>query len=181
MSAIGTSPVSDVANERHSLPWLPIERLPEPVLCVPLIAHWMWQALRYRSLTLPSAINPAIETGGLAGESKSVGLAQIGASFARFVAPWRLVGPGEDPVAICRAAGLDLLDFDAGQLGGDVGQQIGQDPSPKPDIGNRVHRDPCQALDGIAAQRGQLLAHSDGGAVRGAFHPAACFWQTLGT
>lgn len=89
------------------VPWLPIERLPKPVLCVPLLAHWMWLALRYRSLTLPSAINPAIETGGLAGESKSAGLAQIGASFAHFVAPWRLVGPGEDPVAIRQAAGLD--------------------------------------------------------------------------
>lgn len=77
------------------------------MLCIPLLAHWMWLALRHRSLTLPSTINPAIETGGLAGESKSAGLAQIGASLARFVAPWRLVGPGEDPVAIRRAAGLD--------------------------------------------------------------------------
>jgi hypothetical protein len=106
MSANETSPESHVASKRRVLPWLPIERLPKPVLCVPLVAHWIWLAMRYRSLTLPSAINPAIETGGLAGESKSAGLAQIGETFASFVAPWRLVGPGEDPVTVRRSAGF---------------------------------------------------------------------------
>ena len=106
ISADEISPGSHVSSERSVLPWLPIERVPKPMLCVPLLAHWMWLAMRYRSLTLPSAINPAIETGGLAGESKSAGLAQISETSASFVAPWRLVGPGEDPVAARRAAGF---------------------------------------------------------------------------
>ena len=87
-------------------PWVPIERLPKQLLCVPLVLHWMLLACRYRSLTLPSAINPAIETGGLAGESKSAALAQIGAAFDRFVAPWRVVEPGGDAVAVRHAAGF---------------------------------------------------------------------------
>ena len=87
-------------------PSLPIERLPKPLLCVPLVAHWMMLALWHRSLTLPSAINPAMETGGLAGESKSAVLAQIGPAFGGYVASWRVVEPGADPIAVCRAAGF---------------------------------------------------------------------------
>jgi hypothetical protein len=80
-----------------------IEDLPKPLLCVPLVAQWLLLATRYRSLTLPSAINPSIATGGLAGESKSACLAQIGAAFAAHVAAWRLVRAGDDPLAArCR-------------------------------------------------------------------------------
>lgn len=87
-------------------PSLPIERLPKPLLCVPLVAQWMLLALRHRSLTLPSAINPALETGGLAGESKSAALAQIGPAFDGYVAAWRVVEPGADPIVVRRAAGF---------------------------------------------------------------------------
>ena len=45
-------------------------RLPKPLLVAPMIIQWLWLAARYRSLTQMSAANPAIETGGLAGESK---------------------------------------------------------------------------------------------------------------
>jgi hypothetical protein len=81
-----------------------IEDLPKPLLCVPLVAQWMLLAARYGSLTLPSAINPSIETGGLAGESKSACLAQIGDAFASHIAAWRLVRQGDDPLA-CRVSG----------------------------------------------------------------------------
>ncbi len=87
-------------------PAFSIERLPKSLLCVPLVTHWMLLAARYRSLTLPSAINPSIETGGLAGESKSAALAQIGAAFAGHVAEWCVVQPGADPVAARRTAGF---------------------------------------------------------------------------
>lgn len=89
---------------RH--PFLPIEQLPKTLLCVPLVLHWMMLAIRYHSLTLPSAINPAIETGGLAGKSKSAALAQISATVPGHVARWRLVSPGADPVPVRQAAGL---------------------------------------------------------------------------
>ncbi len=86
---------------------LRIEHLPKALLCVPLVLHWMLLAARYRSLTLPSCLNPRIEMGGLAGESKSACLAQIGSAFAPWVAPWRRVVAGEDAAAARMAAGLD--------------------------------------------------------------------------
>ena len=96
-------------SQRHLTPprtRFPIERLPKPLLCIPLVAQWLWLALRHRSLTLPSAINPAIATGGLAGESKSAVLAQIAPDHASHVAPWHLVPPGANPHAIRKTSGL---------------------------------------------------------------------------
>lgn len=72
-----------------------IERLPKPILCIPLVMQWLWLGLRYRSLTLPSVVNPAIETGGLAGESKHACLARIGPEYAPWVARTILVSPGD--------------------------------------------------------------------------------------
>jgi hypothetical protein len=86
---------------------LRIERLPKSILCIPLVLHWFYLAARYRSLTLPSCLNPGIETGGLAGESKSACLAQIGTAFAPWVAPWCLIEAGADAEAARRQAGLD--------------------------------------------------------------------------
>jgi len=83
-----------------------IANLPKPILCVPLVLHWFWLAARYRSLTLPSTVNPAIETGGLAGESKSACLAQIAPAFRANVAAWTRIAPGDDPVAATQALGI---------------------------------------------------------------------------
>ena len=47
-----------------------LERMPKWLICVPLTLQWLWLALRYRSLTLPSAANPGITSGGLVGEGK---------------------------------------------------------------------------------------------------------------
>ena len=96
----------DPAGSTRSLRHLRIEQLPKPLLCVPLVAQWLWLSIRYRSLTLPSSLNPGIETGGLAGESKSDCLAQIGRAFAPWVAAWCRVRPGEDAAAMRLAAGL---------------------------------------------------------------------------
>lgn len=84
-----------------------IEQLPKAVLCIPLVLQWFFLAARYRSLTLPSCLNPRIETGGLAGESKSACLAMIGAAFAPWVAAWCRVGWDEDAGAARVAAGLE--------------------------------------------------------------------------
>jgi hypothetical protein len=86
---------------------LRIEQLPKPVLCIPLVIHWLYLAIRYRSLTLPSCLNPRIETGGLAGESKSACLSQISAAFAPWVAPWCRIAAGEDAAMARKAAGLN--------------------------------------------------------------------------
>ena len=83
-----------------------IEQLPKPLLCVPLVAHWFYLGARFGSLTLPSCLNPDIETGGLAGESKSACLSQIDGGFAAWVASWCLVAHGQDAGAARLAAAL---------------------------------------------------------------------------
>ena len=47
-----------------------INRLPKPLLVLPMTVHWLCLALRYRSLTLPSSADPSLFVGGLVGESK---------------------------------------------------------------------------------------------------------------
>ena len=83
-----------------------MERLPKPVLCIPLVLQWLWLGLRYRSLTLPSVVNPAIETGGLAGESKAACLTRISPDHAPWVARTVLVSPADIPAAASMAQAL---------------------------------------------------------------------------
>lgn len=47
-----------------------LERMPKWLICVPLMAQWLWLSLRYGSTTLPSTANPLITAGGLVGEAK---------------------------------------------------------------------------------------------------------------
>lgn len=85
-----------------------IERLPKWLLCIPLVAQWFWLGLRYRSLTLPSCVNPAIETGGLAGETKLDTLALIASEHTAWVAPTHPVPLGANPETVRVAAGLSF-------------------------------------------------------------------------
>lgn len=55
-----------------------LERMPKWLICIPLAVQWLWLGLRYRSLTLPSAANPAITAGGLVGEGKLEYFAAMG-------------------------------------------------------------------------------------------------------
>ncbi|MBV1835035.1 ATP-grasp domain-containing protein [Novacetimonas pomaceti] len=88
-----------------------MERLPKPVLCIPLVLQWLWLGLRHRSLTLPSVVNPAIETGGLAGESKAACLARIGQAHAPWVARTVPISPPDIPAAasLAQALGYPLV------------------------------------------------------------------------
>jgi hypothetical protein len=70
------------------------------------VAQWLWLGLRYRSATLPSVVNSAIETGGLAGESKLACLERIDPDYADSVARTLEVAPGQDPEALRQAAGM---------------------------------------------------------------------------
>lgn len=54
------------ASMRRSM----LERMPTWLICIPLVVQWIVLALRYRSVTLPSAANSAITSGGLVGEGK---------------------------------------------------------------------------------------------------------------
>jgi membrane protein DedA with SNARE-associated domain len=46
------------------------EHIPNSILYIPVGLYYLFLSIRYRSLTLPSASNPNIETGGFMGESK---------------------------------------------------------------------------------------------------------------
>ena len=46
------------------------EQLPKWLNCIPLIIQWLFLSLRYKSITLPSAANPGITSGGMVGEGK---------------------------------------------------------------------------------------------------------------
>jgi hypothetical protein len=61
-------------------------RLPKPLLVVPMVAQWLFLALRYGSLSLPSAADPAITIGGLVGESKMEYFDQIDLTLRRWLA-----------------------------------------------------------------------------------------------
>ena len=67
----------------------PAELIPPLLFKIPLMLHWLMLGLRYRSLTLPSAANPHLTTGGMWGESKSECLRAVSdprlASIAEFV------------------------------------------------------------------------------------------------
>ena len=58
-------PASHLPPRRSAL-----ERMPKWMICIPLALQWLWLGTRYRSLTLPSATNPGITSGGLVGEGK---------------------------------------------------------------------------------------------------------------
>ena len=52
--------------------------MPKWLICVPLVLQWLALALRHGGLTLPSAANPAITSGGLVGETKLEYFASMG-------------------------------------------------------------------------------------------------------
>lgn len=73
--------------------------------------YWLYLALRYRSLTLPTAANPALEVGGLWGESKRQGLLLLGEEARRWHAPTvsLLLPEGPASPAAELAAALDTM------------------------------------------------------------------------
>jgi membrane protein DedA with SNARE-associated domain len=73
------------------------ERIPPGLFYAPLVLNWLRLGLRHRSLTLPSAANPSILTGGMWGESKSDCLASVGADQRRWIAPFVTLARGAAP------------------------------------------------------------------------------------
>ncbi|HEY4147192.1 hypothetical protein [Pinirhizobacter sp.] len=72
------------------------ERLPKWLNLVPMVVQWFWLGIGYRSLTLPSALNPGITAGGLLGEGKSEYFRAMGpvatAATAPFITCSKLTG-----------------------------------------------------------------------------------------
>jgi hypothetical protein len=63
------------------------EKIPEVLFYIPLFVHWILLGAKYRSLTLPTAANPYIETGGFWGESKS-GCMGLLSAHKKWLAPY---------------------------------------------------------------------------------------------
>lgn len=75
---------------------------------IPVVLHYMWLALRYRSVALPTAANPSIYSGGVVKESKAQILSLIPAHWSGHTLPfvlWRRPeGAGPPLLASARAA-----------------------------------------------------------------------------
>jgi hypothetical protein len=75
----------------------------------PIVAQWIALGLRYGDLSLPTAANPAIEVGGLCGESKLAILDQIAAPEHDLIARYTsIVTHATDPAADLDVALLAL-------------------------------------------------------------------------
>ena len=88
-----------------------LERMPKWLICVPLTLQWLWLALRYQSLTLPSIANPAITAGGLVGEGKleyfdGMGPIALSATAAYCAVPTHKRHTGAELRELMRGAGL---------------------------------------------------------------------------
>jgi hypothetical protein len=70
------------------------ERIPKWMNLIPMIVQWCWLGLRYRNITLPSAANPRITTGGLVGDGKAEYFDGMGAYARSRVAPFVMLQAG---------------------------------------------------------------------------------------
>ncbi len=75
------------------------ERIPPFLFYLPLALNWIGLGLRHRSLTLPTAANPSIFTGGMWGETKSSYFGDVGVGERRWIADYVLVERHADAVA----------------------------------------------------------------------------------
>ncbi len=115
----------------------------------PIVVYCAWLALRFRGVTLFTAVNPGIGAGGgLVGESKSAILEGL-AGAGEAVAAWRVVERGglEEREAVVRA----------------FADEHGWPVVLKPDVGERgsgvvVARDPSAARAVLLAQPEQMIA-----------------------
>ena len=89
------------------------EKIPTQLFYAPLALHWLWLAIRFRSLSLPTLVNPMIEVGGLWGESKQVYLDMVTGENRRWLARYATMLRGAEAeaeggraVALAEAAGL---------------------------------------------------------------------------
>ena len=90
-----------------------LERMPKWLICIPLTLQWLWLALRYQSLTLPTIANPAITAGGLVGEGKleyfdGMGAIALSATAAYCAVSTHKRYTGLELSELMRAAGLSF-------------------------------------------------------------------------
>jgi hypothetical protein len=90
----------------------PFEFLPGWLTYGPVVVQWIALGLRYGDLSLPTAANPRITTGGLCGESKAAILDLVRGGARDWLAPYTTLVTGRDDMARARSmmaqAGLAL-------------------------------------------------------------------------
>src|SRR3982750_412527 len=87
------------------------ERIPKWLNLVPMVIQWLWLSLLYRSLTLPSAANPLINSGGMVGDGKLEYFRSMGPIAKAATADHIAVKSGENITSIAermRMAGLSF-------------------------------------------------------------------------
>ncbi|WP_158747493.1 D-alanine--D-alanine ligase [Acidisphaera sp. L21] len=109
----------------------PFEFWPSWLFYAPVVAQWIWLGLRYGDMSLPTAANPTIETGGLCGESKSAILDMAEPDAQGWIAPYVTLRAGIDDVAaLAERAGFGwpvVLKPDIGCNG--AGVRLAADPA----------------------------------------------------
>jgi membrane protein DedA with SNARE-associated domain len=98
------------------------ERIPPLLFYAPLAANWVRLGLRYGSLTLPTAANPQIFTGGMWGESKSAYFFDLDPAMRQWIADFVVIkrngdrlGPAGDIDRAVRGACRGRPRFPAGR------------------------------------------------------------------
>jgi membrane protein DedA with SNARE-associated domain len=87
--------------------WTRWEFWPAWLFYIPVVLNYLRLAIRYRGLTLPTAANPGIFSGGFVGESKIATLRDLQATSPEFTAEAVLLpGPPENPSSASNDAGL---------------------------------------------------------------------------
>ena len=111
MSASGTVPIADYAaadSPADPAPRgravSPFEFLPGWLTYGPVVVQWIALGLRYGDLSLPTAANPSITTGGLCGESKTAILDLVQPAERAWIAPYTTIVTGTDDDTHARAA-----------------------------------------------------------------------------
>ena len=90
------------------------ETAPPFFFYIPVAAYWFWQSVRHLSFTLPTLANPAIEAGGLCGESKVEVLGLLGQEGRALLAPFVTLVAGqtgndaEEALGMLDAARIDF-------------------------------------------------------------------------
>jgi hypothetical protein len=86
------------------------EHIPNSILYIPVGLYYLFLSIRYRSLTLPSASNPNIETGGFMGESKGTVMNMVSDEQRSWIAEFVILHRNGVPAEEDLKTGLDLME-----------------------------------------------------------------------
>ncbi|MBV1834069.1 ATP-grasp domain-containing protein [Novacetimonas pomaceti] len=96
MTDMSTLTTASPSADKSPSPLSMFEFWPGWIFYTPVVMYWIILGLRYRDVSLPTAANPRIETGGLCGESKSSILDMAGETARRWIAPYAIMETGEN-------------------------------------------------------------------------------------